>query len=312
MRILVTGATGVIGRRAVPLLAAAGHQVTAAGRNPARRAALERAGATTVALDLFDRDAVRRAVDGHEAVINLATHIPPSSTRMLLPGAWRENDRVRREGSANLVDAALAAGVRRFVQESFAPVYPDCGERWIDERTPLQPTRYNRTVVDAERSAERFTERGGIGVVARFASFYGPDSSYLRDMLQLVRRGLAPLPGAGAAFFSSISHDDAALAVVALLGARAGAYNVTDDEPLRRRELFLALSTAFGLPTPKPLPAWMARLMGSIGELLSRSQRMTNGKLRAECGWAPRYVSAREGFRVVAETLREAASREVA
>ena len=100
MKVFVTGGTGVVGRRAVPMLIAAGHEVTAAGRSRERLAALERAGARTLALDLFDRAAVERAVAGQEVVVNLATHIPPSSTRMMLPGAWRENDHIRREGSA--------------------------------------------------------------------------------------------------------------------------------------------------------------------------------------------------------------------
>src|SRR5581483_6771031 len=114
MRIFVAGATGVVGRRAVPALIAAGHQVTAIGRNPERSAALARAGATVARVDLFDRDAVRRAVAGHDVVINLATHIPQGALRLMLPGAFRENDRIRREGSAVLADAVLASGAGRF------------------------------------------------------------------------------------------------------------------------------------------------------------------------------------------------------
>ena len=110
MRILVTGATGVIGSRVVPLLMAAGHDVTAAVRPQGGGAPGVPAGARVCPLDLFDPGQVRAAVAGHEVVINLATHIPASSARMLMPGAWRENDRIRRTGSANLVEAALAAG----------------------------------------------------------------------------------------------------------------------------------------------------------------------------------------------------------
>src|SRR5947208_2644916 len=123
MRILLTGATGVVGRRAVPLLVAAGHAVTAVGRSPAKRHALRTAGALPVAVDLLDADAVRRAVAGHDAVVNLATHIPSSSAAMLLRWSWRENDRVRRDGSATLAEAARLERVGRFVQESFAPIY---------------------------------------------------------------------------------------------------------------------------------------------------------------------------------------------
>lgn len=304
LRVFVTGATGVIGRRVVPLLTDAGHSVTAVGRTPDKRAALERAGAAAVGVDLFDRDGLFHAVAGHDAVVNLATHIPRSTARMLLPGAWRENDRVRREGADLLVTAALAAGARRVVQESFAPIYADGGDRWLDEQAPVRPARYNRSVLDAEGSAARFTAAGGVGVVLRFGWFYGPDAFHVRDMLRMVRAGWAPLPGAAGAYWSSVAHDDAASAVVAALGAPAGVYNVVDDEPLARRDFAQAVADAFGLRPPRPLPDWVTPMMrsvgGSVGELLARSQRISNRAFRDAAGWAPRFPSAREGFRAAA------------
>ena len=303
MRIFVTGATGVVGRRVVPQLIAASHEVTAVGRTAEKRERLSRQGAEPVDVDLFDAAAVTRAVTGHDAVVNLATHMPASSARMLLPGAWRENDRLRRDASRLLVDAATAAGATRYTQESFAPAYPDGGDGWIDESTPLRPAQYNRTLLDAERSAERFTDSGGIGVVVRFANLYGPDSRLLVEVLGFVRRGLAPLPGGPTAFLSSVSHDDAAAAVVAALGVPPGAYNVADDDPMRRRDYADALASAFGLSSPRLPPAWTGRLLGSMGELLSRSQRISNAKLRSASAWTPRFPSAREGLRAAAEEM---------
>jgi 2-alkyl-3-oxoalkanoate reductase len=305
MQIFITGATGVVGRRVIPLLIATGHQVSAVGRTAEKCAALARMGATPVQIDLFAADAVRRAVAGHQVVINLATHIPGSAA-MFLPGAWRANDRIRREASAILVEAALAAGAERFIQESFAPIYPDCGDQWIDEGMPIQPARYNATVVDAERSAERFTQREGAGVVLRFAAFYGPDSAQTRDLIAFVRRGWAPIPGADS-YFSSVAHDDAATAVVAALRVRAGVYNVVDDEPLRRRVFFDSLADALGVAPPKLPPAWTTLLFGSLGATLKRSLRISNRKLRNESGWAPQYPSVREGWRAVVTALREGA-----
>ena len=299
MRVLVFGATGVVGRRAVPLMVAAGHEVTAVGRNPAQCSALERAGATVTEVDLLDRAAVGRAVVGQDVVVNLATHMPPTTFMMMLPGAFRENDRIRRDGSAIISSAAAAAGVRRLIQESFAPVYEDGGDRWLDESAPQRPARYNRTVVDAERAAESFGRSGGAWVVLRFAGFYGPDSRYMHEILKVARRGWAALPGAAGAYMSSVSHDDAASAVVAALDAPSGAYNVCDDEPLVRRDFFDALTDAFGLRRVKLLPPWAVHFMGSIGGLMARSERMSNRKLRA-LGWAPRHPSVREGFRATA------------
>jgi 2-alkyl-3-oxoalkanoate reductase len=106
----------------------------------------------------------------------------------------------------------------------------------------VKPSKYNRTVLDAERSAERFTRGGRQGIVLRFAAFYGPDSPQTQEMIKFARKGWAPLPGSPTSFFSSLSHDDAATAVLAALNAEAGTYNVVDDEPLRHHEYFESLA----------------------------------------------------------------------
>jgi 2-alkyl-3-oxoalkanoate reductase len=308
LRIFITGASGVIGRRLVPQLVAGGHQVSAVTRSPAKQSQLEALGARPVSVDLFDGTSIARSLAGHDTAINLATHIPHSSAKMLLPGVWRENDRLRGITSGLLVDAAIAQGVARVIQESFAPVYAGQGDAWITETSPLQPVRYNRTVIDAEQAAERFARSGGVGVVLRFAGFYGPDSTQLEDTLQSVRWGMLPLPGDPEAFFSFVSHDDAAAAVVAALSLPSGAYNVVDDDPVTRRVLADTLATLLGVKQPRrPMPKWITRLLGSIGELMSRSQRISNRKLREASDWCPRYPSIREGLRATLEERRKAA-----
>jgi nucleoside-diphosphate-sugar epimerase len=298
MRIFIAGATGVIGRRAIPQLLAAGHRLTALARSPEKQATLEGLGVKPSGADLFSPSTLNEAVRGHEVVINIATHVPPSS-RALLPGAWRATGRIRRTGSANLSAAALAAGAERFIQESFAPIYEDGGDAWLDERSPVRPARYNRTTRDAEASAERFTKNGGAGIALRFAFLYGPDSDFLADTIKFVKKGWAATFGSGEGFISSLSHDDAAAAVVAAVSAPAGVYNVADDEPLRRRDYFAALAGLLGVGRPKLAPVWIKYLAGSIGETIARSQRISNRKLRGATGWAPRYPSVREGFRAV-------------
>lgn len=286
----------------VPLLLAQGHVVTAVGRTAEKRARLESMGARAVAFDVFDAAAARRSLEGQNAVINLATHMPQTSMQMMLPWKWRENDIVRREGSAALARAARDAGVSRFMQESFAPAYEDGGDQWIDESWPQRPAPYNRTILDAERSAAQFMEQGGEGVVLRFASFYGPDQ-FLRDAIGMVRKGWSPLPGAPTAYWSSIAHEDAASAVVALLTAPAGAYNVCDDAPVTRREWAGSLAAAIGAKPPRSIPHLLAALGGKTTELLSRSQRMSNAKLKAASGWSPKWPSATDGLPAAAREL---------
>ena len=303
MRVFLTGATGVVGRRLIPLLTAQGHAVTAVVRSPEKKAAVARAGATPLSVGLFDRNALDAAVRRHDAVVNLATHIPSSSWKLLRRSAWAENDRIRREASSNLVDAALAAGVSRFVQESFAPVYPDRGEQWIDEDVPIEPVSYNRSLLDAERAAARFTASGRSGVVLRFGGFYGPDAMQVADMIRMVRRGWAPLPGPPGSYISSVSHDDAASAAAAALIAAPGVYNVVDDDPVTHREYFDSLAATLGVAAPRMLPPWTSALMGSLGKLMARSQRISNLRFRSTTDWVPKYRSVREGWLDAVESV---------
>jgi 2-alkyl-3-oxoalkanoate reductase len=305
MNVFVAGATGVVGSRVLPELVARGRRVTGVARSAEKAKRLREIGATAVDVDLFDADAVRQAVRGHDVVVNLATHIPPSS-RAMLPGAWRMTNALRTRAAHILSDAAVAAGVGRFVQESFAPTYPDRGDRWITEDEPIAPARYNRGVAHAEAAVQRFTSAGGTGVVLRFAYFYGADSDFTKDMIAFVRKGLAPTPGRRDAYVSSISHDDAAAAVGAALDVAAGVYNVADDEPVTHEEFFASLAERLGVSPPRFLPLWTTRVFGSLGETLARSQRISNAKLKAASGWWPRYRSIREGWQVVVRELQRA------
>src|SRR6266511_5859367 len=130
MRVFVTGRTGALGRHTIPALVQQGHTVTAPARLPAKAATLTAQGAIPVAVSLFDRSALTAVFAGHDAVVNLASAIPPMR-RWMSATAWQRNDRVRMEGSAAVVDAALAAGVGRVVQESVSMLYRDQGARWV-------------------------------------------------------------------------------------------------------------------------------------------------------------------------------------
>jgi len=177
--IVITGSTGVIGRRAVRELLAAGHRVTGVTRSARGRERLESLGARAVEADVFDEASLRRAFDGADAV-NLLTHVPIAD-RMVDPSAWEENNRLRTEASAAIARAAHAARVQRLVQESIAFVYADGGDAWLDEDAPVAGVGVITTALTAERNARELFD--GDTVVLSFGLFMGPDSgSTLADV----------------------------------------------------------------------------------------------------------------------------------
>jgi len=306
MNIFVAGATGTLGLPTVQALLAAGHVVRGTARGEEKAARLRRLGAEAVAVDLFDARALAGTVAGSEAVLHLATKIPPPSRPWLLSRRFQiENDRLRSVASALLVDAALAAHARVYVQEAITFPYADGGEEWVDEEAPLQPSPLLLSALDAERETRRFTESGGRGISLRFAGFYGPYAPSTRESVRLARYRLFPIFGSGDSFFSSVHVDDAAAAVVAALDAPAGTYNVTDDQPVRFREYAQALADAFGFGRPTRLPVAVARLaLGPLAEVLLRSQRVSNRRFKGAAAWAPRHVSVREGWQSIAAAMR--------
>lgn len=304
MKVFFAGATGVLGRRAVPAMVQRGHQVTALARTPEKAELLRRLGATPVTVDLFDRDAVKHAVSGHDAVVHAATSIP-SPTRMALRRAWAANDRLRAEATPILADAARAGGATVFVKESVTFSYADGGDAWLDETAPLAPAANLTSSVLAEGVAEQFTDpvAGRRGVVLRYGMFYGPDSDSTVATLKAARRGIAAALGARHNFTSSIHTDDAATALAAALGVPAGVYNVTDDEPVTWEDYFAALASALGKRRLRLLPALAAKAGGRGTAALSRSLRVSNQRFRAASGWEPSYPSVRDGWAAVVAAL---------
>lgn len=307
MKVFLTGATGVLGRRVIPLLVDAGHEVVAVARTPDKAAAVLAAGGRPVAADLFDASSLADAVRGAapDAIVNLATHIP-SMTRAARPGAWDENDRIRREASGHLVDAAIAARARVFVQESITFPYADGGDAWIDEEHPMDAGDILGSCLVAEANAHRFTAeagQGARGIVLRFAMFYGPDAAHTEEMIKAVSLGLAPVIGPAAAYQSMVHLDDAAAAVVAALGAPAGVYNVVDDTPLTRAEAASAFARGAGRRRARRAPAVALKAGGSRAAYLGRSQRVSHAKLTDATGWQPEHPSLADGLPSVVGAL---------
>ena len=306
MKVFLTGGTGAIGPATVRDLLATGHDVRALARTDEKAARLRAQGAEPVAVDLFDGDAVKTSVDGCDAVLHLATHVPPLR-RMASKKGWAEHNRLRTTACDNLVDAALVTGATTFVKESVSFVYPDGGDAWIDETTPPDESiEMLRPTLDGERIVDRFTAGGGRGVVLRYGSFYGPTARGTDEALRLARWRMSMVGGKPEGYLSSVHTDDVAGAAVAALDAPAGIYNAVEEEPVTRRDYLDAFTAAFGIRKLRPMPAWLVRLTsGSAAAAVIRSWRVSNKKLRDATGWSPRYPSVREGWPAVARA-REA------
>ena len=306
MDVFVTGGTGALGQPVVQRLVAAGHRVRGLARTERAAETLRRLGAEPVRVDLFDAAGLRAAVAGADAVLHLATCIPPP-TGMRKRGAWEENDRIRREGTRNLVDAGLAAGVRTFIYPSVVLAYPDRGDAWIDASStaPHPVSDVVQSTLEAEAEVARFTAQGRRGVVLRMGQFYGPDP-LSRELVKAARRGISGLPGGDEAYLSFIWIEDAAEAVIAALDdqAPAGTYDVVDDEPIRRRDARAALAHAVGRSRLWRIPGLVQRLLaGRQTRLVSLSLRVSNRRFREVSGWSPSVPNARVGWLRLATEL---------
>ncbi|MCP2168405.1 NAD-dependent epimerase/dehydratase family protein [Goodfellowiella coeruleoviolacea] len=278
MRVFVAGATGAIGRFLVPLLVAAGHQVTGTSRGQAGLAWLRDQGAHGALVDVFDPDGVRRAVTaaGPDVVVHQLT--------ALSGGNLADNARIRREGTRNLVDAAHEAGVRRIVAQSIAWAYQP-GTTPADERTPLDvtaPPPRAQTVAGVQALEDIVTEID-THVILRYGMFYGPGTWYApggRTAGQLAAGELA----ADAGVTSFVHVADAAEATLLALDWPSGPVNVVDDEPAPAREWVPVLADALDAPAPEPTSdraPW---------------QRGADNALARSRGWQPRFPSWRTGF----------------
>jgi nucleoside-diphosphate-sugar epimerase len=304
VKVFIAGATGVVGARTAGLLVAAGHEVTGLARSAEKAGLLARQGVRAVQASLFDADALSRAVAGHDAVVNLATHIPVGAAASRAR-AWREDDQIRTEGSRILVDAALRQDVGRLVQEAVSFVYPDRADAWITEDTEPAPNpRSQAATIAATAQAARFTAGGGSWVVLRFGQFYGPD----RASAEILARTLAGKPvvlGRPDGWLSPLRPEDAAAAVAAALACPPGIYNVT-EAPVRRRDWAAAIGSAAGTGPAKFYPALLQKLAGPRAEPLTRSHRVCSARFAAATGWAPTASSIHGGWSWQQPTMAQA------
>jgi nucleoside-diphosphate-sugar epimerase len=306
VKVFVAGASGALGRPVVRQLVAAGHEVTGMTRREERMEQIRAAGATPIRCNVFSVDDLDKALRQVEpdAVVHLLTSLPRRldyrDKEALAP-----TNRVRSEGTRNLVAAAKAAGARRLIAESVAFIYAPEGDWVKDEEAPLfltaPPPFGTAAAALAELERQVLGAEGIEGVVLRYGWLYGPGTYYAADgsLTEDAHKRKAPVVGGGTGTFSFVQVEDAASATVAALEHGApGAYNVVDDEPAPMREWAPAFAAAVGAKKPLRVPAWLARLVAGPGAVAVATQLRgaSNAKAKRELGWQPRYPSWRQGF----------------
>ncbi len=307
MRALLAGATGVVGAPLIAALRDAGHEVTGITRSPEGEEKVRTAGGEPVRADVFDREALVAAAEGAEpdVVISHLTKLPSNLNPRNMKRAYEDNNRVRGEGTANVLAAAKAAGARRLIVQNVCFLYEPEGD-WIKtEDAPLYrdaPDYIERTIAVHTEMERAVTDDPEVeGLVLRFGFWYGPGTSFASDGNQAkeVRRRRFPIVGDGGGRFSFCHVDDVVTATIASISAgAAGVYNVCDDEPAPVRDWLPVYAEALGAKPPRRAPAWLARLVvgGYAASMMTKLRGASNEKAKRELGWTPKYASWRQGF----------------
>ncbi|OLT38407.1 dTDP-glucose 4,6-dehydratase [Actinomadura sp. CNU-125] len=273
MKILLAGATGVIGRRLTPLLVQAGHEVAGTTRDSERAGSITELGAEPVVMDALDPGSVREAVAATrpDVVMHQLTDLSAEN--------FEANSHLRIEGTRNLVDAALDADVRTMIAQSIAWLYrPGEGPAVEDDVLDAKLPPYSG-IAALEKAVGEMPH----GVVLRYGALYGPGTWYAPDgaIAARVKAGnMRPNP----AWTSFVHADDAAAAALAALDWPAGPVNVVDDEPATTNDWLPVYTAALGVRHPRG-----ARHAAETGRPVS------NAKAK-KLGWKPRVASWRTGF----------------
>jgi nucleoside-diphosphate-sugar epimerase len=308
-KVFVAGANGAVGKPLVSQLIAHGYEVVAMTRSPKHSDALRALGAEPVVADALDRAALIEAVTRAEpeVVIHELTALTNAKDYKHFDDEFAMTNRLRTEGTDNLLAAAQAAGARRFIIQSYGNWnYARSGATAKTEDDPLDSTPPANQTKSIE--AIRYLERAVLGadgiegVALRYANLYGPGTGFAADgdIAASVRKRMLPIIGNGAGIWSFIHVDDAASATVAAIqpGAR-GVYNIADDEPAPISVWLPDYARALGAKPPFRIPVWLGRLIvGDVGvSMMTQIRGASNAKAKRELGWTPGYASGRDGYR---------------
>ncbi|ARV58388.1 dTDP-4-dehydrorhamnose reductase [Nostocales cyanobacterium HT-58-2] len=300
MRIFVAGATGVIGRPLIAQLRSLGHDVVALTRSLENAQTLEKQGVEPAIADVFDADAVKAALvrAQPEVVIEQLTALPKTYTGESMSAAAPLNHRIRREGGANVLAAAQAAGVRRYLRQSIA-FWAVPGTGLADEETPLAVDASPAVAADIVTVTEierRLLETSNLeGIVLRYGFFYGPGTWFAvdGDVANQVRHQQFPVTGNGEGVWSWLHVEDAAIATVAAVErGNPSIYLITDDRPLAVREWLPAFAHWLNAPPPPQISVEEALQIGGADAVYYGTQMRgaSNAKAKRELNFQPRSL----------------------
>lgn len=298
MKVFVAGGTGAIGRPLIAELLAKGHTPVVLTRTPEKARALAEQGIEPAIADVFDADAITAAVRGAqpEVVIEQLTALPRTYTRESMNAAAAFNTRLRLEGGANLLAAAQAAGVRRYLRQSIA-FWAAPGPGLAEEETPLAFDASPAVAADARVVTEieqRLLDNSHIeGIGLRYGFFYGPGTWFHPDgdVAQQVRRQQFPIVGDGAGVWSWLHIEDAAIATVAAAEkGRRGVYLLANDRPLPVREWLPAFARWLKAPAPPQISIEQALNTGGSDAVYygTLMRGVSNAKAKRELHFRPR------------------------
>ncbi|MEH1907967.1 NAD-dependent epimerase/dehydratase family protein [Nostoc sp.] len=298
MKIFVAGATGAIGRPLIAQLLGLGHDVVALTRSPERARTLAEQGVEPAIADVFDADAVKAAITRAqpEVVIEQLTSLPKTYTGESMSAAAPVNTRIRREGGANVLAAAQAAGVRRYLRQSIA-FWAVPGAGLADEETPLAFDASPAVAADAHIVTEierRLLETPNLeGIALRYGFLYGRGTWFAADgdVAQQVRQQKFPIVGNGEGVWSWVHIEDAVIATIAAVDrGNPGIYLITDDQPLAVRQWLSAYAQWLNAPPPTQISVEDALLLSGADAVYYGTQMRgaSNVKAKRELNFQPR------------------------
>ncbi len=279
MKILVVGSTGVLGRHTIPRLVENGHQVKALVRSENQKLFFQEQGIETAVGNIFDKDSLESAIQGCEVAIHIATAIPKSGSQ-----DWSLNDRIRREGTKNLLEVSVKHKIKKYIQQSITLLYGGHGQKIVNETTPLNPARFIQSAFDMEEMVRASNLNW---CILRGGSFYGLGTNREDEWRAFAKQGKLIIPKDGSDLISLIHVADMAQAIVCAIqnAAPQSVYNIVDDEPVSYKVLFNYIASQLNLTAPQ---------MEGAQHLFSLG--CDNSKAKKELEWKPFYASYLSGL----------------